>query len=121
LLKRIIHLDFEFKTLFKGNNMGFMDEFQKIGRGLRGWKKGELVVISGKIGAGKSSMNIDDLFGDYCSVCTTELLEVVDEDPNGEMKSKCARCEKMEEIDFDLYPDATVTRDGLVDYGDGEE
>jgi predicted GTPase len=85
-------------------------------------KKGETIkVINGKTGAGKSSTNIDDLFGDYCSVCGTELLEVVDEDPNGQMKATCARCEKMEEIDFDLFPDATVNRGGLVDYGDGEE
>ena len=55
---------------------------------------------------------------DYCSHCTKELNEVLDSDPNGDHNPTCIRCRTEEEIDFDVYPNAVVHRDGEVDWNE---
>jgi len=52
---------------------------------------------------------------DYCPYCARDLDEGIDVDPNGEMKGQCAQCEAEQAIDFDVYPNAKVSRDGTVE------
>ncbi len=53
---------------------------------------------------------------DYCFYCTRDLDEGIDVDPNGEMKGQCAQCEAEQAVDFDMYPNAQVSRNGTVTY-----
>lgn len=53
-------------------------------------------------------MNADD----YCVACGCELLELIDDDPNGDRNPKCARCRAEEAHDFDVEPQAVFNRQG---------
>lgn len=51
---------------------------------------------------------------EYCIGCGTEMIGVIDNDPNGAENCNCARCRAEESHDFDVEPDIEFDRSGRV-------
>jgi hypothetical protein len=49
---------------------------------------------------------------EYCLGCSTEMIGVIDNDPNGAENCTCARCRAEESHDYDLEPDVEFDRSG---------
>lgn len=58
----------------------------------------------------------------YCLNCGTQLLDHIDNDPNGQQNCICACCEAEENHDWDAEPHAIFDRDGQrIDEQEQEE